>query len=46
MDSLNRFGPELILLAMVAVIFAVGVYPAVVLDLLETGVAPIAERLA
>ncbi len=34
------------LLAMVAVIFAVGVYPAVVLDLLETGVAPIAERLA
>ena len=34
------------LLAMVAVIFAVGVYPSVVLDLLETGVAPIAERLA
>lgn len=34
------------LLAMVAVIFAVGVYPKVVLDLLETGVAPIAERLA
>ncbi|MCH8920776.1 MAG: NADH-quinone oxidoreductase subunit M, partial [Chloroflexi bacterium] len=34
------------LLAMVAVIFAVGVYPAVVLDMLETGVAPIAERLA
>ena len=34
------------LLAMVAVIFAVGVYPAVILDLLETGVAPIAERLA
>ncbi len=34
------------LLAMVAVIFAVGVYPAVVLDLLESGVAPIAERLA
>ena len=34
------------LLAMVAVIFAVGVYPAVMLDLLETGVAPIAERLA
>ena len=34
------------LLAMVAVMFAVGVYPAVVLDLLETGVAPIAERLA
>ena len=34
------------LLAMVAVVFAVGVYPAVVLDMLETGVAPIAERLA
>jgi NADH-quinone oxidoreductase subunit M len=34
------------LLAMVAVIFAIGVYPAVVLDLLETGVVPIAERLA
>ncbi len=34
------------LLAMAAVIFAVGVYPAVMLDLLETGVAPIAERLA
>ncbi len=33
------------LLAMAAVIVAVGVYPAVMLDLLETGVAPIAERL-
>ena len=34
------------LLAMTAVIVAVGVYPAVMLDLLETGVAPIAERLS
>jgi len=34
------------LLAMVAVIFLLGVYPAVMLDLLETGVVPIAERLA
>jgi NADH-quinone oxidoreductase subunit M len=34
------------LLAMVAVILAVGVYPAVMFDLLETGVVPIAERLA
>lgn len=34
------------LLAMVAVIFLVGVYPAVMLDLLEAGVVPIAERLA
>ena len=34
------------LLALVAVIFLVGVYPAPMLDLLETGVAPIAERLA
>jgi len=34
------------LLAMTAVIVAVGVYPAVMLDLLETSVAPIAERLA
>jgi len=34
------------LLAMTAVIVAVGVYPAVMLDLLETGVVPIAERLA
>jgi NADH-quinone oxidoreductase subunit M len=34
------------LLALAAVIVAVGVYPAVMLDLLETGVAPIAERLA
>jgi len=33
------------LLAMTAVIVAVGVYPAVMLDLLETGVVPIAERL-
>jgi len=33
------------LLAMTAVIIAVGVYPAVILDLLETGVVPIAERL-
>ena len=34
------------LLALVAVIFLVGVYPAPMLDLLETSVAPIAERLA
>ncbi len=34
------------LLAMTAVILAVGVYPAVMMDLFETGVAPIAERLA
>jgi NADH-quinone oxidoreductase subunit M len=34
------------LLALTAVIVAVGVYPAVMLDLLETGVVPIAERLA
>jgi NADH-quinone oxidoreductase subunit M len=34
------------LLAMALVILAVGVYPAVVMDLLETGVTPIAERLA
>jgi NADH-quinone oxidoreductase subunit M len=34
------------LLALTAVIIAVGVYPAVILDLLETGVVPIAERLA
>jgi NADH-quinone oxidoreductase subunit M len=34
------------LLAMVTVIVLVGVYPAVMLELLETGVAPIAERLA
>jgi NADH-quinone oxidoreductase subunit M len=34
------------LLAMAAVILLVGVYPAVMLDLLETGVVPIAERLA
>ena len=34
------------LLAMTAVIVAVGVYPAVMLDLLETGVVPIAERLS
>ncbi len=34
------------LLAMAAVILLVGVYPAVVLDLLETSVVPIAERLA
>jgi NADH-quinone oxidoreductase subunit M len=33
------------LLAMATVIVLVGVYPAVMLDLLETGVAPIAERL-
>ena len=33
------------LLAMTAVIVAVGVYPAVMLDLLETGVVPIAQRL-
>jgi len=34
------------LLAMVTVIVLVGVYPAVMLDLLETGVVPIAGRLA
>jgi len=34
------------LLAMVTVILLVGVYPAVMLDLLETSVVPIAERLA
>jgi NADH-quinone oxidoreductase subunit M len=34
------------LLAMSAVILAVGVYPKVMLDLLETGVVPIAERLS
>jgi len=34
------------LLALTAVIVAVGVYPAVMLDLLETGVAPIAQRLS
>ena len=34
------------LLAMMTVIVLVGVYPAVMLDLLETGVVPIAERLA
>jgi NADH-quinone oxidoreductase subunit M len=34
------------LLAMVTVILLVGIYPAVMLDLLETGVVPIAERLA
>ena len=34
------------LLAMVAIILVVGIYPSVVLDLLETGVVPIAERLA
>jgi NADH-quinone oxidoreductase subunit M len=34
------------LLAMTLVILAVGIYPAVVMDLLETGVTPIAERLA
>ncbi len=34
------------LLAMVAVILLVGVYPAVMMDLIETGVAPIAARLA
>ena len=71
-DDVNRFGPELILLAaaaiillldlalsfggggwerapllaLTAVIVAVGVYPAVMLDLLETGVVPIAERLS
>jgi len=33
------------LLALTAVIVAVGVYPAVMLDLLETGVVPIAQRL-
>jgi len=33
------------LLAMGAVILAVGVYPAVMMDLFEMGVAPIAERL-
>ena len=33
------------LLAMVTVIFLVGVYPAVLMDLLETGVGPIAQRL-
>jgi len=34
------------LLAMSAVILAVGVYPAWIMDLFETGVRPIAERLA
>ena len=34
------------LLAMSFAILAVGVYPAVMMDLFETGVAPIAERLA
>jgi len=34
------------LLAMGLAILAVGVYPAVMMDLFETGVAPIAERLA
>jgi NADH-quinone oxidoreductase subunit M len=34
------------LLAMVTAIVLVGVYPAVMLDLLQTGVVPIAERLA
>jgi len=34
------------LIAMSLVILAVGVYPAVMMDLFETGVAPIAERLA
>jgi len=34
------------LLAMGLVILLVGVYPAVMMDLFETGVAPIAERLA
>jgi NADH-quinone oxidoreductase subunit M len=34
------------LLAMAAVILLVGVYPAVILDLLETSMVPIAERLA
>lgn len=33
------------LLAMSAVILAVGVYPAVMMDMFESGVAPIAERL-
>src|SRR3989449_10330426 len=33
------------LLAMSAVILAVGVYPAVMMDLFESGVAPIAQRL-
>ncbi len=34
------------LLAMVLVIVLIGVYPAVLLDLIETGVGPIAQRLA
>jgi NADH-quinone oxidoreductase subunit M len=34
------------LLALAAVILAIGVYPAWVMDLVETGVIPIAERLA
>jgi NADH-quinone oxidoreductase subunit M len=34
------------LLAMAAVILVVGVYPAVMVDLFESGVGPIAERLA
>jgi NADH-quinone oxidoreductase subunit M len=34
------------LLAMTAIIVAVGIYPAVMMDLFETGVRPIAERLA
>ncbi|MBI1885583.1 MAG: NADH-quinone oxidoreductase subunit M [Chloroflexi bacterium] len=34
------------LLAMVAVIVLIGVYPAVMIDLIESGVAPIAGRLA
>ncbi len=34
------------LLAMSLVILLVGVYPAVMIDLFETGVTPIAERLA
>ena len=34
------------LLAVVVVILLVGVYPAIMLDLIETGVTPISERLA
>jgi len=34
------------MIAMVAVIFLVGIYPAVLADVIETGVQPIVERLA
>jgi NADH-quinone oxidoreductase subunit M len=34
------------MIAMVAVIFLVGIYPAVVADIIETGVQPIVGRLA